>query len=102
MKLIAQLKLLPTPEQSDTLKRTLEAANSAANHASETAWETKTFGKFALQRLCYTQVRERFGLSAQVMVRVLAKVGDAYKLDKRTKRVFKPLGSVAPGTSPPL
>jgi putative transposase len=95
MKLIAQLKLLPTPEQANTLKRTLETANSAANYASKTAWKTKTFGKFALQRLCYSEVRERFGLSAQVTVRVLAKVGDTYKLDKRAKRVFKPLGSVA-------
>ena len=32
MKLIAQLKLLPTPEQSDTLKRTLRTANTAANY----------------------------------------------------------------------
>ncbi|MDQ3912836.1 MAG: transposase [Actinomycetota bacterium] len=95
MKLIAQLKLLPTLEQSDALKWTLEAANSAANYISEAAWETETFGKFALQRRCYAEVRERFGLSAQVTVRALAKVGDAYKLDKRTKRIFKPLGSIA-------
>jgi IS605 OrfB family transposase len=95
MKLIAQLKLLPTPEQADTLKRTLETANAACDCISSVAWETRTFGKFALQKLCYQEVRETFGLSAQMVIRALAKVGDAYKLDKQTKRTFRPLASVA-------
>ncbi|MBP1465274.1 transposase [Candidatus Chloroploca sp. M-50] len=95
MKLIAQLKLQPTPEQADLLRRTLEAANAACNFISDVAWETRTFGKFALQKACYAQIRERFGLSAQMTVRALAKVGDAYKLDKKTKRTFRPLASIA-------
>lgn len=95
MKLTAQLKLLPTPEQADTLKRTLEIANAACNSISQVAWETRTFGKFALQKLCYQDVRATFGLSAQMVVRALAKVGDAYKLDKHTKRTFRPLASIA-------
>ncbi|NJK82221.1 MAG: IS200/IS605 family element transposase accessory protein TnpB [Chloroflexaceae bacterium] len=95
MKLTAQLKLLPTPEQAIALKRTLEAANAACNHISGVAWETRTFGKFALQKLCYEQVREQFGLSAQMTIRALAKVGDAYKLDKQAKRTFRPLASIA-------
>src|SRR6266498_173149 len=95
MKLTAQLKLLPTPEQADSLKRTLESANAACKYISQVAWETHTFGKFALQKLCYQHVREQFGLSAQMTVRALAKVGDAYKLDKQTKRTFRPLASSA-------
>lgn len=95
MKLIAQLKLSPTPEQSGALLRTLEAANAACNYISEVAWSERTFGKFALQKLCYEQVREQFGLSAQVTIRALAKVGDAYKLDKRTKRTFRPHAAIA-------
>jgi putative transposase len=95
MKLIAQLKLQPTPEQADALRRTLEAANAACNHISTVAWDTRTFGKFALQKTCYTDVRELFGLSAQMTIRALAKVGDAYKLDTRTKRSFRPLASIA-------
>jgi IS605 OrfB family transposase len=95
MKLTAQLKLLPTPEQADALKRTLEAANAACNYISQIAWDTHTFGKFALQKLCYQDVRETFGLSAQMVVRALAKVGDAYKLDKQTMRTFRPLASIA-------
>jgi len=95
MKLTAQLKLLPTPEQADALKRTLETANAACDYISQVAWEMQTFGKFALQKLCYQHVRETFGLSAQMVIRALAKVGDAYKLDKQTKRTFRPLASIA-------
>jgi len=40
-------------------------------------------------------VRERFGLSSQVTVRCISKVADAYKLDRRTKRVFRKTGAIA-------
>jgi putative transposase len=95
MKLSAQLKLQPTPQQADALKRTLEIANAACDYISTVAWQRRTFGKFALQKLCYQDVREQFGLSAQMVIRALAKVGDAYKLDKQTKRTFRPLASIA-------
>jgi IS605 OrfB family transposase len=95
MKLTAQMKLQPTPEQADALRRTLETANAACNFISSVAWETRTFGKFALQKLCYEQVRAQFGLSAQMTIRALAKVGAAYKLDKQTRRTFRPLASIA-------
>jgi IS605 OrfB family transposase len=95
MKLTAQLKLLPTSDQADALRRMLETTNAACNSISDMAWQTHVFGKFALQKLCYQDVRKAFGLSAQVVIRALAKVGDAYKLDTRTKRVFRPLASIA-------
>ncbi len=95
MKLVAQLKLCPTKEQSRVLKDTLARANAACNRISETAWEQRTFGKYALQKLCYHEAKSEFGLSAQVVVRCLAKVGDSYRLDKRSKRRFKPHGSIA-------
>jgi putative transposase len=40
-------------------------------------------------------VCEQFDLSAQMTVRALAKVGDAYKLAKQTRRSFHPLASIA-------
>ena len=95
MKIIAQLRLLPTPEQSAALLATLERANAACDFISAVAWRERVFGKFALQRLCYGELKARFGLSAQMAVRALAKVGDAYKLDKRTERRFRPHGSIA-------
>ena len=95
MKLIAQVKLHTTPERAESLKRTLEAANAAANYISGTAWQQRSFRQYDLHKLTYYAVRANFGLSAQAAVRVIAKVADAYKLDKRTKRKFRPHGSIA-------
>src|ERR1700752_5267629 len=95
MHLTAQLKLQPTPEQADALRRTLEAANAACGYISECAWESKTFRQFDLHRLCYREARTRFGLAAQVAVRCISKVAGAYKLDHRAKRTFRPLSAIA-------
>lgn len=90
MKLIAQVKLQPTLEQHAALLQTLEAANAACNYVSNRAWETRTFGQFALHKLCYAAVRATFGLGADCTVRVFAKVADAYKAGRKAKRTFKP------------
>src|SRR5215216_2699362 len=95
MRLTIQLKLLPTPEQADALTRTLVTANAACDYISQVAWERRTFGKFALQKLYYKDVRETFGLTAQMVIRALSKVGDAYKLDTKTKRTFRPTSAIA-------
>lgn len=95
MKLVSQLKLLPTPEQTTALKETMKRANQACDYISEVAWDTRTFGKFGLQKLVYGHVKETFSLTAQVVIRCISKVADAYKLDKKTKRTFKPLGAIS-------
>lgn len=95
MKLTAQVKLLPTPEQADALKQTLEQANAACQFVSNVTWNTKTFRQYDLHHKCYQAAREQFNLSAQVAVRAIAKVADAYKLDRKTRRTFKPTGSIA-------
>ncbi len=51
MKLTAQVKLLPTPEQAQLLQQTLETANALCNAMSDFAWEQKVFGAFKLQKL---------------------------------------------------
>jgi putative transposase len=95
VKLTIQLKLLPTPEQADTLKRMLETANAACDYISSVAWETDTFGKFQLQKLVYRDVRETFDLTAQAAIRCIAKVADAYKLDHKIQRSFRPTAAIA-------
>lgn len=95
MKLIAQVKLQPNPQQYIALRQTLEAANAACNHISAYAWENRTFGKYKLQKAVYYDIRREFGLSAEMTVRSVAKVSDAYKLDRKTKRIFRPHGSIA-------
>lgn len=95
MQLIAKVKLLPTPEQANALKRTLETANAACNYISEQAWQERTFRQFSLHKLVYYNVRERFGLSAQMTVRCISKVADAYKLDRKAHRSFRKEGAIA-------
>jgi predicted transposase len=95
MRLTIQLKLLPTREQADALKRTLATANAACDYISQVAWDARTFGQFPIHRLTYGAVRETFGIAAQLTVRCIAKVADAYKLDSTRQRTFTPLGAVA-------
>ena len=82
-----------SPADPDGLRRTFETANAACDWISEQAWHHQTFRQLALHKLVYYQVRQRFGLSAQMAVRGIAKVVDAYALDKRTKRKFRTDGA---------
>lgn len=93
MKLTAKIKLQPTPEQHAVLLQTLETANAACNDISQQAWASHTFQQYPLHHLAYHAVRKRYGLSAQMAVRAISKVADAYKLDKNTRRAFKPHGA---------
>ena len=95
MKLTAKVKLQPTDAQADGLKRTLETANAACNYISDVAWDSRTFGQFQIHKLVYNDVRSSFDLTAQVVIRCISKVADAYKKDRKTKRTFRPLGSIA-------
>lgn len=95
MKLVVNLKLLPTPYQHMALRKTLEAANAACNYAGAVAWDNQTFGQFKLHKLAYEGIRKQYALSAQLAVRCIAKVADAYKLDRKVQRSFKPHGSIA-------
>jgi putative transposase len=95
VKLIVQLKLQPTSEQSAALLATLERANAAANALSALAWQTQTFGAYALQEAHYYEIKAGFHLTAQLVVRLIAKVADAYKLDRLRRRCFRQHGSIA-------
>ncbi len=95
VKLIAQVKLLPSKGQAQALKETLERANAACDAISAGAWENKVFKQYALHKLTYHEAKHGLNLSAQVIVRCIAKVADAYKLDRETKRTFRRHGAIA-------
>jgi len=75
--------------------RTLECANAACDYISRIAWDTQTFNRFALQKLCYDALRKTFGLGAQMVIRALAKVDAAYKHDHKICRTFRLHGAIA-------
>lgn len=95
MKLTLKIKLLPTDEQTDLLVNTIKEANTVCNAISDVAWQEKIFNNFKLHHKVYHSYKVAFNLSSQMLVRQIAKVADAYKLDKKSKRIFKPLGSIA-------
>ncbi|MFF0115947.1 zinc ribbon domain-containing protein [Streptomyces prasinus] len=78
MKLVVQVKLLPSSEQAAALEATLRACNRAADHVSRVAYESGTRDRNGLQKLVYADIKAAFGLSAQPAVRVVKKVVDAY------------------------
>lgn len=96
MKLTAKIKLQPTEKQFNFLVHTIAIANATCNHISQRAWDTQTFKQFDIHHLVYKDIRsEEYPLSAQMVVRAIAKVADAYKLDKKVKRSFNPTGAIA-------
>src|SRR5919109_1218302 len=95
MKLIAQVKLNPSSQQHAALLATLAEANAACNVISAAAWQAREFRRLPLQKLIYHDIKASFRLGAQILVRCIAKVADAYKLDKKTLRTFRPEGAVA-------
>lgn len=95
MKLTLKIKLLPTDEQTNLLLDTMKEANTACNAISDIAWKEKIFNNFRLHHKVYHSYKATFNLSSQMLIRQIAKVADAYKLDKKVKRQFKPLGSIA-------
>lgn len=95
MKLTVRVKLQPDQAQAMALLDTLEHANDTANEISRRAWDAQTFNQYQLHKLVYHPVRKMTGLSAQMVVRLIAKVADAFKLDRKVRRVFRRHGSIA-------
>ncbi|MFF5011852.1 RNA-guided endonuclease InsQ/TnpB family protein [Streptomyces sp. NPDC001165] len=78
MKLVVQVKLLPTPVQAAALEATLHACNEAADWASEVAFDKDVKRNFALRDHTYAEIKTRWGLGAQAAQHVIKKTCDAY------------------------
>ena len=96
MKLTAKVKLDTDKKDFEALKQTLILANKACDDISAAAWGARVFSQFGIHKLTYYDIREAYpDLSSQIVIRCIAKVADAYKLDKKVQRTFQPLGSIA-------
>ncbi|WP_323139357.1 hypothetical protein [Streptomyces sp. NBC_01549] len=78
VKLMMQVRLLPTPDQATALEATLLACNEAATWVSKVAFERKEFKNFALRKVTYELAKERWQLGAQAAQHVIKKTCDAY------------------------
>lgn len=94
MKLTLQLRLVPTADQAAALRATMRAFNAAATHAARVGFEAQLFSAPPIQSRCYYELRERFGLSAQMAVRAIGKAVECFRRDKTQCPVFRPDGAM--------
>jgi IS605 OrfB family transposase len=94
MKISIQTKLLPTEEQKLLLSETTRAFNAACTWLAKEGFSNKIFSKFALQRLAYKFLRERFSLSSQQAVRACARVASCFERDKTVCPEFRETAGV--------
>lgn len=88
------VKLDPSPEQHKMLCETMKRFNEACNHIAETVFALHSANKVEIHKAVYYPVREHFGLSAQLTVRAISKVCEAYKRDKSIKPKFRLDGAI--------
>ena len=89
MKLTLQTQLMPDRENASKLKAAVERFNEAATWLAGVAFERRLSNKFELQKLCYAELRKRFGLPADMAIRCISQVCEAYKRDKDKRPRFR-------------
>ena len=94
MKQTMLLKLAPTKEQHGALLETMHVFNQAADYVASVAFAEKTASKFVLQKLVYGELRSTYQLAAQLAIRCISKVSEAYKRDKSIQPSFRPEGAI--------
>ena len=115
VKQVVKVRMLPTREQSAALHATLSTCNEAASWLSGQIQAGRVYRKHDVQARFYTELKRRFGLSAQSAIRVIGKVADSYATlranidvgnygppgsDKRTKVAATPIGFRADAAQP--
>ena len=86
-------KLVSTLPAIEALSETSRFFSDACNHILKIAVEEKTHNAIKLHHLCYTEVRELFGLSANLAIRAIRRVASCMtRLQGKRKRprLFKP------------
>ncbi|HEX8199609.1 MAG TPA: transposase [Isosphaeraceae bacterium] len=89
MKLVVQTQLLPDTATAKVLRITVERFNAACNWVAGIAFERQLSNRISLQGIVYRDVRERFGLSAQMTCLRVRRVCEAYKRDKSIRPEFR-------------
>jgi putative transposase len=89
MKLTLQTQLFPDRDHAERLKATVERFNEAADWLAGEAFACNVANKIELQKTHYAVIREKFRLSAQMTVRCIAQVCEAYKRDKAKRPHFR-------------
>jgi len=94
MQLTVSIKLLPSQEQKQRLLQTMRSINAACDYASAYAFKNKTYGRKSLSAAIYRELREKFGLLAQLTVSTINKVCNSYATDTTVQHIFRPKGGI--------
>jgi IS605 OrfB family transposase len=82
-------KLIPSREQAQVLKATLEVFANASNQALKVAQENNVKRAFDIHRLCYHQIKASTGLTSNYVIRAIGRVAQSFGKKKPPKE-FKP------------
>jgi len=94
MKLTLQLRLITDADQKAVLLATMARFNAAATFAAQVGYAAGVFSQPSIHGRCYREIRERFGLTAQMAVRAIGKAVEVFARDKTKCPSFKPWGAV--------
>lgn len=83
-------KLAPTPGQVSDIEATMKAFASACDFAADTARRIGSTNKVKVQHEAYRVIRERFGLSANLAIRAIARACAALKVPAKMHSAFAP------------
>jgi putative transposase len=94
VKLTLQLCVLPDAEQATRLLETMERTNEAATFAARKGFDAGVFSQPSIHKLAYAEIRQRFGISAQMAVRAIGKAVECFARDKKKCPAFKRYGAI--------
>jgi len=94
MKTIAKIDMKADGSGKKRLLDTMESFNAACDDIAAVCFQEHSASKFRIQKLVYHDIREKHGLSAQLVIRAIAKTCEAYKRDKNIQPKFKEHGSI--------
>lgn len=83
-------KLAPTPEQRAEIEATLVAFAGACDFTADAAREIGSTNKVKVQQAGYREIRARFGLSANLAIRAIARACAALKVPAKMHARFSP------------
>jgi putative transposase len=73
-----KVRILPTEAQGVALEETLSRCNEAASWLASAMHADRVRGRRDVQKRFYSELKQRFGLSAQPAIRVISRAVDAY------------------------
>ena len=72
----------------------MTACNAAATYAARVGFDAGVFSQISIHKRCYRDLREQFGLSAQMAVRAIGKAVECFRRSKKVCPTFRPDGAI--------